>query len=158
MTPIRLEKGTNTATHFQARDANGNVVEVHKPSIPKGHWEIVFMRYNPRTQYTETIKTKIGYSSSKTVKADISLTTEISAKFAGIGASTKYSVAYGVANSQTWSTEDEKSQTWTVYPGASVCVYQWAFEGAYDTMKLAFKSNIFADTDCVEEPPNLMKI
>ena len=152
-----LQKGTNYASNFSPRDAKGNMVEVHSSKIAGGYWDIVLQRYNPKSGYEETIKTMVGYSTSTTVKEDTSLTSEISAKFMSIGSSLKYSIAYGKATTNTWNYQTEKTQKWTVYPGPSVCVFQWVFNGQYDTIKLGFASSIFADTDCQSEPPNLLQ-
>ena len=53
------------------------------------------MIYNPMSQYQETIKTYIGHKFSEKISSDVSLTTEISTKFMGIGSKMSYSVKFG---------------------------------------------------------------
>lgn len=73
----------------------------------------------------------------------------------GIGSELKYSAKFGIASSQTWSYEISDETTFVIFPGKSVCKYQYVFHGNFDTFKLGFQSSIFADTDCTTQPENI---
>ena len=87
---------------------------------------------------------------------DTTMAADISASFVGASERVNYSIKYGVASTETWTTSTTRTQKWTIYSGWSICIYQYVFEGFYDSMKLGFSSNIYADTNCAGEPPNLI--
>ena len=99
---------------------------------------------------------KFGFKKTEQFTKNEQLTAEVGASFFGVSAKASYSTAFGFADSQTWYSETTITKEWVINPGPSVCVYQFVFEGEYDTMKLPLGSNIYADTHCDSEPPNLI--
>ena len=153
---LELAKDTGDATKFAGRDASNLLANVHSTRVPGGHWELLLQRITPKISYEESVTVKTGFEQSKEIKMDVELGGEIGASFAGISAKINYSIKYGQAAKATWYSETTNTQKWQVYAGQTVCVYQYIFDGEYDSMKMGLKSNIYQDTDCVDFPENLM--
>lgn len=153
---LSLAKGTGSATKFAGRDSSNLLADVHSTRVPGGHWEILLQRITPKISYEETLTVKTGFEQSREIKLDVELGGEIGASFAGMSAKINYSIKYGQAAKATWYSETTREQKWQVYAGQTVCVYQWVFDGEYDSLKMDLKSNIYQDTDCVDSPKNLM--
>ena len=135
---VRLFKQQNMAAWFDGVDANNQSINIHGAKVVGGQWVKIYQVLNPMTQTTKTLKYKEGYSQTEQASVEVAIESSISAKFMGIGASLKYNAKFGYAASQTWSAEKEDTTSFTIFPGKSVCKYQYIFHGNFDTFNLGF--------------------
>ena len=122
-TRIQLFPKTGAASNFIPMDTSLNDFDVHAAKISGGSWEMVFSVYEPKAQFTKAIKYKQGFSSTQSQSIEEGIETSMGFKFWGISSSIKYNLKFGMASSQTWSSEKEDSIGWTITPGPSVCIY-----------------------------------
>ena len=145
----------NPAARFAARDSSDQLANVHATEIVGGYWNQVIRVLTPKSTYTESYVQKEGFEETQEMKNDQTLTSEVGFSFFGISSKVSYKTTFGKLSSETWYNQTTSTQEFKIYQGESVCVYQFTLIGRFDSYKMPLGTNIHADTDCVEEPPNI---
>ncbi|KAL5022666.1 hypothetical protein ScPMuIL_001821 [Solemya velum] len=172
--PRRPKDGEVVQLYSTIHDgARWNLIDVNNPGqeVPVssfygtptigGRWKAVFVKMNQRAgELVHEVTYSIGKSQELSTHSSFEFGFETTVGGAGgafsASATASFKTMVSRTSTSTWTSEKEVKWTKTVSEGQSVVTWQWIFEGSQCGHHAAFGSNIMADTDHFENPPDFI--